>query len=104
MATNKFYTVKKVIKNTEYKAQFSGISTALKATDQSKIDGTDVTSVEKMAQYLLDNIIVEPKGLTPNDFDTLEEFNEVIAFASGVMRGEFRDQADEGAAEKKGNK
>jgi hypothetical protein len=96
MAT-KFYTVKKEINGTEYVAQFSGISTALKAVDACYIEGTSNTSTEKLAQYLFENIIVEPKGLTADDFATMEEFNEVIGFARGVMQGNFRDKENEGA-------
>ena len=41
------YTVKKEINGTEYVAQFSGISAALKAVDSSYVDGTNNTSVER---------------------------------------------------------
>ena len=102
--SKKFYTVKKEINGKEYVAQFSGISVALKAVDASYIDGTSNTSTEKLAQYLFDNIIVEPKGLTPDDFDSMKEFNEVVAFAREVMQGEFRDKKDESAAEKASGK
>lgn len=98
----KFYTVKKEINGKEYVAQFSGISVALKAVDASYIEGTSTTSVEKLAEYLFENIIVEPKGLTADDFDTVKEFNEVVAFARGVMQGDFREKKDEGADQAKG--
>ena len=101
---NKFYQITKEICGKEYTAQFCGVSAALKAADYSKMDGTDVTSIEKFSAYLLENIIVEPKGLTADSFDTLAEFNEVIAFARGVMQGDFRAEADKGAAEGKGKK
>lgn len=104
MATNKFYQVTKTINGKEYIGQFNGISTALRAVDASYIDGTNTTSVEKLAEYLFANVIVEPKGLTPDDFDTMEEFNEVVAFARGVMQGDFRDAKNEGATESKGKK
>lgn len=98
------YTVKKTINEKEYVAQFSGLSVALKALDASYIDGTNNTSMEKMAQYLFDNIIVEPKGLSIDDFDNMEEFNEVIKFAREVMQGEFRDKKNENAAKGAGKK
>ena len=98
------YVVTEKIGGVEYKAQFSGISTALKAADQSKIDGSDAISTEKFAQYLFDHVIVEPKGLTPDHFNSLKEFNDVVAFARGVMQGDFREKADEGAAAKKSGK
>lgn len=100
----KFYTVKKTINSKEYTAQFSGISTALKAVDSSYIDGSGNTSVELMSKYLFDNIIVEPKGLTADDFESMDEFNEVVSFARKVMQGEFREASEPGAAEAKGKK
>lgn len=104
MATNKFYQVKKTINGTDYIAQFSGISAALRAVDASYIDGSSNTSMEKLADYLFKHIIVEPKGLTVDDFESMEEFNEVVKFANGVMKGDFRAEAVEGAAESKGKK
>lgn len=101
---NKQYTVKKVINGTEYIAQFSGLSVALKAVDASYIEGSQNTSLEKLAEYLFAHIIVEPKGLTIDDFDSLDEFNQVIAFARQTMQGEFREKADAGAAEAKSKK
>ena len=97
-----FYTVKKAIKGKEYTAQFNGISAALDAVDSSYIEGTSNTSVLKLAKYLFENVIVEPKGLTPDDFDSMEEFNEVVTFAREVMQGDFREKKDEVAAKPKG--
>ena len=91
MAKN-FYTVKQTINGKEYIAQFSGISTALKAVDESYIEGSSNTSTVKLAEYLFANIIVEPKNLSIDDFEDMDEFNEVIAFANKVMKGEFRDK------------
>ena len=100
----KFYVVEKEINGTTYKAQFSGISTALKAVDASYIEGTTNTSVEKLATYLFEHIIVEPKNLTIDDFDNMQEFNDVVTFAREVMQGDFRDKTDAGATEKQGKK
>ena len=61
-------------------------------------------SEEKLAEYLFQHVIVEPKGLTPDDFDTLDEFNEVVSFARGVMQGSFRAEADADAAKAAGKK
>lgn len=96
------YTIKKNINGTEYVAQFSGISTSLRAVDESYIDGTSNTSMEKMAEFLFKYVIVEPKGLTVDDFDSMEDFNAVVKFATGVMKGEFRAEANAGAAKAKG--
>lgn len=100
----KFYTVEKKIGKTTYTAQFNGISAALDAVDNSYIEGTSNTSVMKMAQYLFENVIVEPKNLTPDDFEDMNEFNAVISFARGVMQGEFRNKKDKEAADTKGTK
>lgn len=86
-----FYTVSKEIRGKEYKAQFNGISAALSAVDESYIEGTSNTSVAKLAKYLFENVIVEPKGLSVDDFDNMDEFNEVVTFAREVMQGNFRE-------------
>lgn len=88
----KFYQATKTINGKDYVAQFNGISAALNAVDSSYIEGTNNTSVAKLAKYLFENVIVEPKGLTADDFDSLEEFNEVITFAREVMQGDFREE------------
>ena len=101
----KFYQAKKTINGKEYTAQFNGISASLEAIDQSYIEGTQTTSMVKLSKYLLSNVIVEPKGLTIDDFDSMDEFNEVIAFAREVMQGNFRnEEADESTTDKKGKK
>ena len=99
MGKQKFYTVTKTINGTEYVAQFNGLSCALKAVDQSYIEDSQNTSVEKLSKYIFDNVIVEPKGLTVDDFDSMEEFNEVVTFGRKVMQGDFRDQANKTANE-----
>lgn len=96
----KNYTVKKTINGVEYTAQFNGLSAALKAVDDSYIEGTNNTSVAKLSKYLFEHVIVMPKGLTADDFESMEEFNEVITFAREVMQGNFREKKDEGTADK----
>jgi len=100
MADNKFYTVTKEIRGKEYTAQFSGLSSALKMVDSSYIEGSQNLSTEKIASYVFEHAIVEPKGLTPDSFDTLEEFNEVVNFGRDVLNGNFRDEANKAAAKK----
>lgn len=97
---NKFYTVTKNINGTDYVAQFNGLSCALRAVDQSYIEGSNNTSVEALAKYIFENVIVEPKGLTIDDFDSIDEFNEVTKFGREVMQGKFREAANAGAAKK----
>ncbi len=97
----KFYTVDKEINGKKYTAQFNGISAALKSVDETYIPGTNTTSIEKMAAYVLKNVIVEPGGLTPDDFDSADELNEVVRFGTEVMQGNFRPEADAGKAEGK---
>ena len=99
---NKFYTVEREINGTKYVAQFSGLSTALKAVDQTYIDGTNNTSTEKLAAYLFKYILVEPAGITIDDFDDMETFNEVVTFCREVMQGNFREKANKCATKAKG--
>lgn len=94
MATN-HYQVEKEINGKNYIAQFNGISAALEAVDKSYIDGTNTISMTKLSQYLFKHVIVEPKELTADDFDNMDEFNEVVAFAREVMQGNFRDKKKE---------
>lgn len=95
-----FYTVTKTINGKEYKAQFNGISAALSAVDNSYIDGTNNTSVAKLAKYLFENVIVEPHNLQADDFDSMDEFNEVVTFAREVMQGNFREKENKKPANK----
>lgn len=99
-----FYTVKKTIRGKEYTAQFNGISAALNAVDNSYIEGTNNTSVMKLSKYLFENVIVEPTGLTADDFDSMDEFNEVVTFAREVMQGNFREKTDEKSDPKESKK
>lgn len=98
----RFYTATKTINGTEYTAQFNGLSAALSAIDNSNVEGTDRTSLLKLATYILGNVIVEPKGLTPDDFETIEELNEIVRFGSDVMQGKFRDATNESTTKAKG--
>lgn len=94
----KFYTVDKEINGTNYKAQFSGMSVAFDCLDNCYItvDGQRIQSERKVAEFLFKNVIVEPTGLEIDDFESLEEINEVITFAMNVMQGKFReDKSDQ---------
>ena len=95
-ANKKFYTATKEINGKKYTAQFNGLSCALRAVDSTYIEGTNNTSVEKMADYIFQNVIVEPKGLTIDDFESMEEFNEVVSFGRDVMQRKFRPEEDKG--------
>ena len=95
-ANKKFYTATKEINGKKYTAQFNGLSCALRAVDSTYIEGTNNTSVEKMADYIFQNVIVEPKGLTIDDFESMEECNEVVSFGRDVMQGKFRPEEDKG--------
>ena len=77
----------KEIGGVEYVAKFGGVLTAIRAVDTSYIDGTENTSVEKFSKYLFDKVIVKPKKLTADDFETQSDFNEVVAFARETMQG-----------------
>lgn len=93
---SKFYTRKKEINGVEYTAQFNGLSESLAAIDRTYIDGTTTTSVVKMAEYILQNVIVEPK-LTVDDFEDMGALNDVVAFGRDVMQGKFRNKDEKPA-------
>ena len=80
-------TKKKTINGKEYTVRFNGISAALKAIDDSYIDGTSNTSTEKLSKYLFENVIVTPENLSIDDFDNMEDFNDIITFAREAMQG-----------------
>lgn len=94
---NKFYTQTKEINGKKYVAQFNGLSAAMQAIDNSYIEGSSNTSIEKITKYILENVIVEPAGLQIDDFETMKELNEVIRFGRSVMEGQFREEAKQGA-------
>lgn len=99
---NPFYTREKEINGVTYVAQFNGLSSAMKAIDESYIDNNSSNvSILKISKYIFENVIVEPAGLTADDFDSMDELNEVVRFGMDVMQGKFRD-ANEGAAEESG--
>lgn len=90
----KFTQVKKTIKGTEYIAQFNGFANMYKTIDSTYIEGTQTTSMEKMANYLLENVLVSPKK-TMDDFEDREELDAVIGFLGDVNNGSFREETDE---------
>ena len=105
---------KKKIGGKQYVAKFAGIIPAMRAIDNSYIDGTSNISLEKLSQHIFDKIVVKPEKLTADDFESMTDFNEVvsfarevmqggevwdevneiIAFARGVMQGDFREEKD----------
>ncbi len=101
MGNTKFYTREKEINGKKYVAQFNGLSAACRAIDQSYIDDTNTTSAEKFSNYILEHVIVEPKGLTIDDFETMEELTAVTTFGREVMQGKFREEKTDEAAAKK---
>lgn len=80
-------TKTKEIGGVEYTVRFNGILPALKAIDSCYIDGTSNTSTEKLTRYLFDNVVMMPEYLSFDDFDSMADFNEVVAFARDAMQG-----------------
>ncbi len=95
----KFTQVKRTINGTEYTAQFNGMSSRYKAIDEAAkfVDDNQGVSMFKMAEYLLKNVLVEPK-MGIDDFEDAETLDEVIQFLSSVNNGTFRE-ADDGETE-----
>lgn len=90
---NKFYQREKEINGTKYVAQFNGLSAAMSAIDNSYVsDSSSNMSLVKLNEYILKNVIVEPKGLKIDDFDNFDELNEVVKFGQQVMQGQFRNE------------
>lgn len=98
------YTKTKTIGGKEYTAQFNGLSNALDAIDNSYMDKSDRISIRKISGYIFEHVIVEPKGLTADDFDDMDELNEVVRFGMEVMQGKFRGEQDTSGTEKAGEK
>lgn len=100
MANTKFYQVTKTINGVEYEAQYNGNSQFFKFVDQSKsnIGGVAETSMEKAATFIFDNVIISPKGLTIDSFDSADDCQEVMNFAIEVMQGKFRNKKDKAGA------
>ena len=104
MAKNEVKQFKKNINGVDYVAQYAGLSIALKAADETYAGDTSNTSMFKMAEYLFKYVIVEPKGLSVDDFESLDELGEVMQFASAVMKNEFREETEPVATAAKGKK
>lgn len=85
------YQKETTINGKKYVAQCNGLSEALDALDDSYVDGTSNLSLKKLGKYILEHVIVEPHGLTINDFEDMDEFRDVIQWAQQVMLGKFRD-------------
>lgn len=100
MANEKFYTRTKEIRGKEYTAQFNGMTAALDAIDRCYIDGSSNISVRKLSEYVFKNVIVVPKNLALDDFDDVDELNEVVSWARDVMQGKFRETENPVAAKK----
>lgn len=88
--TNKTYTATKEINGTKYIAQFNGVREAVRATE---LYGKDEV---KLAEYILENVIVDPPHLNMDDFEDLQEYRSVTNFAIGVMSGRFRGEKNQG--------
>lgn len=99
---SKFYTVEKEINGKTYKAQFNGISAYFDIVEDSYIDGTSNISTKKLAKHIFDNVIIEPKGLTMDDFETVAEFNEVAAWGRSVMEGKLKPSDNKKTTGKEG--
>ena len=104
MASKNSYQVTKEIREKEYTAQYSGLSLATRMVDECYVDGTNNLSITKIAEFVFKYGIVEPKNLHIDDFDDIDELNEVVAFGRDVIQGKFRDATDAGAVEAKGKK
>lgn len=86
------YTVTKDIEGTKFTAQFNGLSFFYKVAGECNKNGS--VDVEKLHKYIFENVIVEPRGLTDDHFESVDDCSKVTEFAQEVMSGRFRGQAD----------
>lgn len=101
MANIKFYTAEKEIGGVVYKAQFNGVGAYLRLVDNCRMPGGAALGGEALATEILRDFIVEPKGLTPDDFPGYEPMEAVVKFGREVAQGMFRDSKNESANPKK---
>lgn len=85
----------KEINGTVYTAQFMGVRAALRAEKQYTDERTGRVDKEKLYDYIFDNVIVSPPGLSIESFDDMTEIDEVVAFGVQVLRNRFRPQDSE---------
>lgn len=78
---------KRKIGGKQYVAKFNGVVSAMKIIDNSYIDGTSNLSLEKLSKQMFEKVIVKPEKLTADDFESMNDFNEVVSFAREVMQG-----------------
>ena len=86
-------TFTKEINGNKYTAQFNGIMACLEALDEMGATSQKGLSLAKMAKYVLETVIVDPK-LTVNDFANLDDMNAVVNFGSEVMKGNFPESEE----------
>lgn len=97
--TDKTRTEEMTLNGVTYKAQFNGTRNALTAINKYKDKEVEFDD------YLLQDVIVEPKGLSLDDFDDVGEAAAVIRWASRVLQGIFRNRkANTGSSEEAGGK
>lgn len=86
------YQVEKEINGVKYTAQFNGVREGARAIDRSYIEGTGNISLEKIGDYVLKHVIIEPSGLDMDDFETMDDFKDVVEWGQQVMQGKFRNE------------
>lgn len=102
MANKKFYQRTKEINGVKYTAQFSGLSAWLRCADAARKDDDEEESVNtRIYNKVFEAGLVEPKGVTVDDFEDMETLDKVFGFVSGVMKGKFRDRTEEKGTEGK---
>lgn len=84
------------INGVAYTAQFYGCRVALEAEKVYTDERTGRVDKIKLYDYLFENVIVSPSGLSIDSFDDLDELDEVAAFAIKVLRNRFRPKNESG--------
>ena len=89
---------KKTINGKEYTAQYYGQRAAMKMRRECRDDKfANRQDEEKVADYILRNVIVDPPGLEIESFDDYDELTDVVTFGLMVLNNRFQQDNETGA-------
>lgn len=104
MADVQFEKVTEEINGVKYTAQYYGLRQAMRAAKVYTNPETGKPDPEKLADYVFENVIVEPSGLSIESFSTFAELNPVVLFAQRVLDGNFRREENKTATKRSSGK
>lgn len=87
---------KNTINGVEYTAQYHGLRNALEAEKVYTDGRTGRVDKIKLYDYIFENVIVSPSGLSIESFTDLTELDEVAMFGVQVLRNRFQPTDERG--------